>query len=97
MPRRDGWNPEYHWGKLIFRIDEIESSECPVSAITPQSMWLVQLLGAQSRVREASGAAMFGPHAGRWPAWWFDAVDTFQRVVGLEKEAADQEAARQRR
>jgi hypothetical protein len=60
-------------------------------------MWLVQLLGSQGRVREASGAALFGPGAGLWPGWWFDAADIFQRVVGMEKEAADHENERRRR
>jgi hypothetical protein len=60
-------------------------------------MWLVRLLSSQGRVREASGAALFGPNSGRWPAWWFDAVDIFQRVLCMEKEAADQENDRQRK
>ena len=96
-PRRDWWFPEYRWGDLQFRLDDISSAECPVSLITPRSMWLVQLLGSQSRVKEATGAALFGPHSGCWPAWWFDAVDVFQRVVGMEKEAADRESERRRR
>ena len=68
-----------------------------MSLITPRSMWLVQLLCSQSRVKEATGAALFGPHSGRWPAWWFDAVDVFQRVAGMEKEAAEHERICQRR
>ena len=96
-PRRDWWFAEYHWGDVTFRLDDISAAECPVSLITPRSMWLVRLLCSQSRVKEATGAALFGPHSGRWPAWWFDAVDVFQRVVGIEKEAADQENERRRR
>ncbi|MDR3740837.1 MAG: hypothetical protein P4L40_17615 [Terracidiphilus sp.] len=65
--------------------------------ITPESLWLVQMLGSQGRVKEAFGAALFGPDAGRWPTWWFDAVDIFQRVVGMEKEAADHENERLRK
>jgi len=68
-PRRDWWFPDYHWGDVTFRLDGISVAECPVSLITPRSMWLVQLLGSQSRVKEATGAALFGPHSGRWPAW----------------------------
>ncbi len=96
-PRREWWYPEYRWGDLQFRLDDISSAECPVSLITPQSMWLVQLLGSQGRVKEATGAALFGPHSGRWPAWWFDAVDVFQRIAVMEKEAADRESDRRRR
>ena len=96
-PRREWWWPEYQWGKLTFRLDDISSAECPVSLITPESMWLVQMLGSQGRVKEACGAALFGPNSGRWPAWWFDAVDICQRVVSLEKEAADQEVERKKR
>jgi hypothetical protein len=54
-------------------------------------MWQVQLLGSQSRVKEATGAALFWLRFGRWPAWWFDAVGIFQRVAGMEKEATEQE------
>ena len=96
-PRRDWWFAEYRWGDVTFRLDDISSAECPVSLITPRSMWLVQLLCSQSRVKEATGAALFGPHSGRWPAWWFDAVDVFQRVAGMEKEAAEHERTCQRR
>jgi hypothetical protein len=95
-PRREWWFPEYQWGKLQFRLDDISSAECPISLITPETMWLVQLLGSQNRVKEATGAALFGAHSGRWPAWWFDAVDIFQRVCSMEKEAAYKEADRHR-
>jgi hypothetical protein len=96
-PRRDWWFAEYHWGDVTFRLDDISAAECPVSLITPRSMWLVQLLCSQSWVREAIGAALFGSRSGRWPAWWFDAVDIFQRVAGMEKEAAEHERICQRR
>jgi hypothetical protein len=52
--------------------------------VTLKSMRLVQMLGAQARVKESSGAAPFGPDPGLWPAWWFDAVDIFQRVACME-------------
>ena len=95
-PRREWWVPEYHWGNIQFRLDDISSAECPASLIAPESMWLVRQLSSQNRVKEATGAALFGPHAGRWPAWWFDSVDTFQRVASMEKEAAEHEIEKRR-
>lgn len=90
----DWWTPEYKDTGLVFRIDNISSNECPVSAITPDSRWLVEILSKNLRVHRAAGAPMYGTDSGLWPAWWFDAVEIAQRVIDMEEAAAAQERAR---
>ena len=51
---------------------------------------------AEERKRSTGIGAVSYTHL-RWPAWWFDAVDVFQRVAGMEKEAAEHERICQRR
>jgi hypothetical protein len=61
-------------------------NECPVSAITTDSLTLLELT-VNSRVAKEAGASLFGPDAGRWPAWFFDAVATVSRAESAELEA----------
>ena len=86
--------PQYESGGLRFRVEDISTNECPVSLITPETMWLVQLLSKQMRVHRAASAPLFGPDASVWPAWWYDAVETGQHVLDLEESAAAEERRR---
>ncbi len=90
----DWWVPQYESGGLRFRVEDITANECPVSLITPETMWLVQLLSKQMRVQRAASAPLFGPDASAWPAWWYDAVETGQHVLDLEESAAAEERRR---
>lgn len=81
------WQLRLTSGRTPYVIDGIESAECPVSAITTESRWLLNLESGAKRVYDASGASMFGPDAGRFPAWWFDAVTTIEGCRVLENNA----------
>jgi hypothetical protein len=63
------------------------SAECPVSAITPESMFLIEMIHGSQVAHEMTGAALFGPDPGRWPAIYFDAVRTIHRAKMQETEA----------
>lgn len=63
------------------------STECPVSAITPESLWLIEMVHGSRVAHEMTGAAMFGADASRWPAIYFDAVRTIHRAKTRELEA----------
>ena len=67
-------------------IPDTAISECPVSAITTDSLQLLEMT-SNNRIAKEAGAAMFGPDAGRWPAWFFEAVATVSRAEGAELQA----------
>lgn len=46
-----------------------------MSLITARSNELLQMFVRSKRVKEASGAALFGQDLSRWPAWAVDAFD----------------------
>jgi len=60
---------------------------CPKGVIAAESLALLEMDARNRRVKEATGACLFGPDAGRWPAWWVDAVTVIQTQVLLEMEA----------
>lgn len=66
------------------------STECPVSAITPQSQELIQIYARNAHMQEAAGASLFGPDMGKWPARM---VDVF---VALESERVKSDNAQTR-
>lgn len=70
------------------RSESIRSSataECPVSLVTPESMFLVELIHGSQITNETMGATLFGADTRRWPAVYHDAV----RVVAAAKLAED--------
>jgi hypothetical protein len=75
----------------------VESSECPVSLLSksPELRSLVLLDAKNRQAQRATGATMFGPDSGRWPAVWFDAVSALQSARD-EEEAARIEAINQK-
>ena len=74
-----------------FTIAGIATAECPVSLITPRSQELLQMYIRAKRVKEASGAALFGPDQSEWPAWAVDAVDVCE-LESIRHENAKIEA-----
>jgi len=48
--------------------------ECPVSAITAHSRFLIQQDTMNRHHKEAAGACLFGTNTSDWPALWADAV-----------------------
>lgn len=63
------------------------STECPVSLVAPDSMYLLELVHGSQVTHEATGSALFGHDSARWPAIFFDAV----RVVSAAKYAVESE------
>lgn len=55
-------------------MEDVESAECPVSLITPDTAELLRLFTRAERLQE-SGTALFGPDLSAWPAWAVDAFD----------------------
>lgn len=64
-----------------FTISDLESADCPVSAITQRSKDLVRLFADARIIKEASGAVLFGPDASEWPGWAWDAA----RLLEVER------------
>ena len=76
------WTPDYriadgkHEGES-YTVDGVESAECPVSAITHDSIaWLAE--HDQARWMKDAGAAAYGPNLGDWPARALDAHQLLQ-------------------
>jgi hypothetical protein len=53
----------------------VDTKECPVSLILPESHQLVQIISDARHVREISGAVSFGPDAGEWAPRLYDAFE----------------------
>lgn len=70
-------------------VETTKTTECPVSAITPD----IEFLNGQfqsNRLLVKSGGTLNGPDAGKWPTWWADVVEVCERemrhanaIVGL--------------
>jgi hypothetical protein len=65
-------------------IPGTESADCPVAAITAESMTYLEMVKASRTVREA-GACLYGPDLGRWPAVYFDAVAVIETQIAAEQ------------
>jgi hypothetical protein len=66
-------------------------AECPVSAITPESLTLLALLDSNAAASNAASATLYGPDLSQHPAWWSDAI----RIIDLTRrqyEAAEMQA-----
>lgn len=84
VPNGKPWSPEYRTAKgSFFQINDCSIDECPVSFITPESRFIVDMESSNRHAKEATGAALFGPDSGRWPAIWYDSVVELeiQRVI----------------
>jgi hypothetical protein len=68
-------------------VQGYRNSECPTSYITPESVWILELVNTQSVATRDTGATLFGPESGKWPAWWTDAL------VAVASARADWERA----
>jgi hypothetical protein len=88
------WLPTYQTPKgTVYQVDEASCSECPVSLLDRhrQLRRLVDIVSTDRAVKNGTGAVMFGPDSGRWPAEWYDAVALFTNYLNLEA-LAEQEA-----
>ena len=55
-------------------VQGYRNSECPTSYITPESVWILELVNTHTVATRDTGATLFGPDSGKWPAWWTDAL-----------------------
>ena len=86
--QKEAWTPIYRLpGGPAYTVEGIESSECPVSAITPESKVIVDLDSKARRIKDASGAAFPSANPSEWPAWWADAVAHIELMNVLESNA----------
>lgn len=76
-------------------MPDIECDECPAAIITPDSKELITLDARYRRLKEASGATLYGPDARRWPAWWADVVTTIETQRVLSHNARIEAEVRQ--
>jgi len=60
--------------KVPVFLQELGTNECPVSIITPESRRLVEIIVDAERVREHSGAVLFGQDSSQWDPRFFDAM-----------------------
>lgn len=74
--------------KREIAIPDTSISECPVSYITQDSMQLIEIV-QRGRIAKEHGAALFGPTANRWPAWYHDAIAVIESADAAEHKARD--------
>lgn len=65
--------------RVTYFID-LATVECPVSAITPQSMDLIEAVSAARTVHKASGGVFYGVDSAQWPCRYFDAVEVMHEM-----------------
>lgn len=91
IDRKPCWVPRATAGKTAqVALRGYEINECPVSFITGQSQWVLDLI-QENGVANEMAATLFGPDSRKHPAWWIDAI----AVVGgarAEFERAEIEA-----
>jgi hypothetical protein len=75
-------------------VPDVESVECPVSAVTAESRALVTLAETAQRTKEATGAAFPTADAGHWPAWYSDLIETVEAQRRAIKSAVDETLSR---
>lgn len=94
IDRKPCWAPRVAVdGKRQQAIAGYAISECPVSYITAQSMFILELIDTAQAANKEGGAALFGPDASKHPAWWVDALSA---VAGARAayERAEYEAVK---
>lgn len=62
--------------------------DCPASFITDLSVQIMDTL-VTNRVTAEAGAALFGPVASKWPAWFVDALLVVEQAEAAERKAVD--------
>lgn len=72
---------------------DVESIECPISALTVpsehnrESLELLRKFYGGQRVHKATGGVLYGGDSSEWPARWFDAVSLIQLEIDREDSA----------
>lgn len=79
------WTPDYRTSEGVsYTVEGVESAECPVSAITPDSLaWLAEF-NAASWFSEA-GVSAYGPDLANWPGRAMDA----HRLIQIQTSRLD--------
>ena len=85
IDRKPCWAPRATVEKKQAAVPGYKLSECPVSYITPTSMWLLELVEGNAVAKTELGSSLFGPDTRRYPAWWMDAV----AVISSARNAYD--------
>ncbi len=70
-----------------YSVPQITSDECPVSVITEQSKALIEIEAMNHHAQKSTGATLYGPDSGQWPAVWHDVVTTVQTQRSLDEAA----------
>ncbi len=70
------WTPRYEVNGKSMPVSSITISECPVSFITEESTYLLDLFAVSHCAASFGGMALFGPSLADWPAWAVDAAAT---------------------
>jgi hypothetical protein len=87
------WTPDYRTTKgESYTVDGVESAECPVSAITSESLAWLEEHGAAAWLRDA-GAAAYGADLASWPGRALDAHKLIQ-IEQARLDAARDDATR---
>lgn len=90
--RKPRWAPKFTVQigdkKKTVTVMRYRSAECPTSAITGESIWLVEQIRTAMLMKE-NGAIMWGADANRHPAWWVDAHDAIAAANAAYDEAVE--------
>ncbi len=84
----------YRWEPLVkteggksYAVPQVSCDECPVSFITDESKALVEIESMNAHAQKATGATLYGPDSGQWPAVWHDIVTVIQMQRSLDEAA----------
>jgi hypothetical protein len=83
-------------GGTLYTIAGVESRECPVSRIDESTRAAVEQFARARRMKEATGAAPWGPDLSAWPAREVDLFDLLE-LEHARTENARYEAERESR
>lgn len=78
---------------MSISIPEIDSWECPVSAITPESFDLVQIVNDAQNMKEFMGATLYGADSADWDQRHYDAVRVIAQEDARAQNAVDKALA----
>ncbi len=74
-------------GSKSYSVGSVTADECPVSLISDESKALIEIESMNHQAQKSTGATLYGPDAGAWPAVWHDVVTLVQIQRGLDEAA----------
>ncbi len=83
---KPAWRPAIYVDRKPTYIGEYRFQECPVSYISPESLWILEQADVNNsgfmdaRGRREACATLFGPDLRKHPAWWVDAQTVIANV-----------------